>query len=191
MNHSLLALRGKGCALFFVATFSLSAALAQEKPAADANPLPIGILNIQKISQAYKPFAEQIATLQGEAEEMQKSASLKQSELDGVRGDLQKAEPGSPQFQRLQSQFVRLQRDLQTFVQEGQQKIRDKELKLILTLHREIAEVLKTYCKAKGIRLVVRIENSSFDENQPASRFCRPSTGAYSTKRGWTSPTTC
>jgi Skp family chaperone for outer membrane proteins len=139
-------------------------AAAQDKPA--ENPLPIGLVNIEKIAQQYKPFQKQVAELQEQAKELQTSGALKQSELQTVGSELQKTPQGTAEFQKLQAQYGRLQRELQAFVQEGQQKIRDKDLKISLSLHREIDQVLKPYCKAKGLKLVVRMPGTSLDENQ-------------------------
>lgn len=150
--------------LLLLAAASTTPVAAQEKPA--ESPLPIGLVNIEKVAQQHKPFQKKVAAMQEEAKELQSSATLKQSELEAVGNDLRKAAQGSAEFQKLQNQFGRLQRELQVFVQEGQQKFRDKDLKLSLSLHREIDEVLKPYCKAKGLRLVVRTNNSSLDENQ-------------------------
>jgi Skp family chaperone for outer membrane proteins len=156
--------------LFILAIATVPGALsAQDQPA--ERPLPIGLLNIEKVAQQYKPFQTKLAELQEEAKELQASASLRQSELETVRAELQKATPNSPAFQKLQGQFGRLQREMQTFVQEGQQKLRDKDLKLSLSLHKEIEQVLKPYCKEKGLRLVVRLQNSSLDENQNAQQI--------------------
>jgi Skp family chaperone for outer membrane proteins len=151
----------------FAACLLLLAAIpvaAQDKPA--ENPFPIGLVNIEKIAQQYKPFQKQVAELQEQAKEMQTSAALKQSELQTVGSELQKTAQGTAEFQKLQAQYGRLQRELQAFVQEGQQKFRDKDLKLSLSLHREIDQVLKPYCKAKGLKLVVRMPGVSLDENQ-------------------------
>jgi len=148
--------------LLVIAT--VAPALSQEKAA--ESPLPIGLVNIEKIAQQYKPFLKQVAELQEQTKELQSSVTLKQSELQGVGTELQKAAQGTAEFQKLQNQYVRLQRELQTFAQEGQQKIRDKDFKNSLALHRELDQVLKPYCKAKGLKLVVRIQNSSLDENQ-------------------------
>src|SRR6185436_12266926 len=127
-----------GCLLVIAAIAPVS---AQEKPADP--PLPIGLVNIEKIAQQYKPFLKQIAELQEQTKELQSSVTLKQSELQGVGTELQKAAQGTAEFQKLQNQYVRLQRELQTFAQEGQQKIRDKDFKNSLALHREIDQVLK------------------------------------------------
>ena len=150
--------------LLLIAATSTDPLAAQDKPA--EAPLPIGLVNIEKIAQQYKPFLKQVAAMQEEAKELQSSATLKQSELEAVGNDLRKAAQGSAEFQKLQNQFGRLQRELQVFVQEGQQKFRDKDVKLSLSLHREIDAVLKPYCKAKGLRLVLRTHNGSLDENQ-------------------------
>jgi Skp family chaperone for outer membrane proteins len=148
----------------------VTAAPGQDQ-AAGGSSLPIGLLNIERIAQSHKPTLERLKALQEDAQELQKSATLKQSELENVSADLQKAVRGSAEFQKLQNQLSRLQRELQTFVQEGQQKLREKDLKLSLSLHREIDEVLKPYCKAKGIRLVVRTNTTSLDENQPPQQI--------------------
>ena len=142
---------------------------AQDKPAEPS--LPIGLLSVEKLAQQYKPFQKKVAELQEEAKELQAAAALKQTELEAVRAELQKAPPNSQESQKLQGQFGRLQRELQAFAQEVQQKLRDKDLKLSLSLHREIEQVLKPYCKSKGIRLVVRTQNSSLDENQNAQQI--------------------
>ena len=152
--------------LLMAVCLGMATAVGQDQPKGSDKSLPIGLVNIERIAQKHKPVVDQLATLQEEAQELQKSANLKQSELETVRSELQKAAPGSPESQKLQNQFGRLQRELQTFVQEGQQKMQKKDLQLSLSLHREITEVLKPYCKAKGIRLVVRTQNSSLDEDQ-------------------------
>ena len=139
-------------------------AAAQEKGAEQS--LPIGILNVEKIAQQYKPFQMKVAALQEEGKEANTAVALKQSEAQAVANDLQKAMPGSAEALKLQMQLLRLQRELQQFVAENQQKFRDKDLKVSLSLHREIDEVLRPYCKAKGLKLVVRTQNGSLDENQ-------------------------
>ncbi len=159
LKHFSLAAR-----LLIIVAASATSISAQEKPT--ENPLPIGLVNLDKVAQQYKPFQMKVVALQEEGKELQSSVTLRQSELQAVANDLQKTMQGSAEFQKLQNQFAKLQRELQIFVQEGQQKFRDKELKLSLSLHREIDQVLKPYCKAKGLRLVVRTNNSSLDENQ-------------------------
>ena len=159
LKHFSLAAR-----LLIIVAASATSISAQEKPT--ENPLPIGLVNLDKVAQQYKPFQMKVVALQEEGKELQSSVTLRQSELQAVANDLQKTMQGSAEFQKLQNQFAKLQRELQVFVQEGQQKFRDKELKLSLSLHREIDQVLKPYCKAKGLRLVVRTNNSSLDENQ-------------------------
>src|SRR6185436_12788013 len=125
--------------LLVIAT--VAPAISQEKPA--ESPLPIGLVNIEKIAQQYKPFLKQVAELQEQTKELQSSVTLKQSELQGVGTELQKAAQGSEKFEKLQNQYLRLQRELQVFAQEGQQKIRDKDFKNSLALHRELDQVLK------------------------------------------------
>jgi Skp family chaperone for outer membrane proteins len=141
-----------------------SPVFAQEKPA--ENPLPIGLVNIEKIAQQYKPFLKQVAELQEQSKELQSSVTLKQSELQGVGNELQKAAQGSDKFEKLRNQYLRLESELKASIQAGQQKIRDQDFKNSLGLHRELDKVLKPYCKAKGLKLVVRTQNSSLDENQ-------------------------
>jgi Skp family chaperone for outer membrane proteins len=149
-----------GC-LFLIAAVP---AAAQDKPAEST--LPIGLINIEKIAQQHKPFLKLVAELQVQAKELQENATLRQGELQTVVNNLQMTAQGTAEFQKLQNQAGRLQRELQAFVNEGQQKILDKDRKNSLALHREIDEVLKPYCKAKGLKLVVRMPSASLDENQ-------------------------
>jgi small-conductance mechanosensitive channel len=48
-----------------------------------------------------------------------------------------------------------------------------KEAKIYLTAYREIESVVKEYCKEKGIKLVIRQQSTSLDENQPAQEIVK------------------
>ena len=98
---------------------------AQEKLLDGQATLPIGILNVEKIAQQYKPFQMKVAALQEEGKEANTAIALKNSEVQTAANELQKAMAGSAEAQKLQMQVARLQREFQQFVAENQQKFRD------------------------------------------------------------------
>lgn len=140
--------------------------LAQEPEKTAAETFPIALLNLDLIAQTYKPFQQKVTALRAEAVELQTKVGLRQTELENVQVSLRKTKQGTPDFQKLQAEFAKLQMELQVFVQEEQQKLQQKDRDISLELHRQVDAVLKVYCKAKGIRMVVRQQNSSLDEKQ-------------------------
>ncbi len=140
--------------------------LAQEPAKDPFATFPIALLNLDLVAQTYKPFQQKVTALRAEAVELQTKVGLRQTELENVQVSLRKTKQGTPDFQKLQMEFAKLQMELQAFVQEEQQKLQQKDRDISLELHRQVDAVLKVYCKAKGIRMVVRQQNSSLDEKQ-------------------------
>ena len=144
--------------LLSICLTSLLAACLIVSSAPAAEPLPIAVLNVDRIFNplSYKPLADRLAPLKAEVVELDKTISTRQVELETVQSQLRTVQPNSPQFEKLKLQFTKLQTELQLFVDRERQGVQRKEGAIYLALHREIDAVLQPYCKAKGIRLVIR-----------------------------------
>ncbi len=129
--------------------------------------LPIALVNLDRIFKDHKPFQDKLVPIKEGVQEMEKKAQLRQIELETVVTQLRKAQPGTPEAQRLQQQAVKLQTDLQQFVAKERETLQKREATAHLELYRQVEEEVKKYCKEKGIKLVIRQQETSLDENQP------------------------
>ena len=135
--------------------------------------LPIAILNMDRIFKTYKPLLDQLAPAREEAKALQEKIQLRQAEIETVANQIRKAEPGSPDFQRLQGQLLKLNGELQQMAQAGQQTIQKKETTIYLAFYRTLDEEVAKYAKAKGLKLVLRQQDSSLDDNQPLQEILK------------------
>lgn len=135
--------------------------------------LPIAILNMDRIFKTHQPLLDQLAPAREEAKALQEKLQLRQAEIETVANQIRKAEPGSPDFQRLQGQLLKLNGELRQLAETGQQTIQKKETTIYLAFYRTLDEEVAKYAKAKGLKLVLRQQDSSLDEKQPVQEILK------------------
>ncbi|MEX2027363.1 MAG: OmpH family outer membrane protein [Pirellulaceae bacterium] len=141
-----------------------SAAAAQET---QPNLLPIAVLNLDVLFKEDVQVASALAELKQEAAEIDEKVKLRQAELEAVASDLREARPGTPEHRRLQQEGAKLNVELQQYVAQERASVQNKEAKIFLSAYKNMEAVVKEYCKDKGIKLVIRQQSTSLDENQP------------------------
>ncbi len=133
--------------------------------AADA-PLPIALVNVDRILKEHKPLNNNLDPLKAEAKELEGAVQVRQAELENVGNHIRQIQPGSPDHQRLQIQFVKMQTDLQRFIAEGRSVLQKKEATAYLSFFRQLDTEISKYAKANGFKLVLRQYETSFDDGQ-------------------------
>jgi len=134
---------------------------------ASANePAPIALVNVDRILKAYKPLQEKLDPLKADAKDLDAAVQVRQGELETVGKQLRSARPGSPEQQKLQLQFVKLQTELQQFIAGEQQAQHKKQAAVYLAFFRQLDAEISKYAKAHGVRLVLRQYETSYDEGQ-------------------------
>ncbi len=156
-------------------TFLVAAALAAMgfAPAGGQEPLPIAVVNVDRFYKNYQPFKDKLAPIQEAVGELDKKIQARQIELETVATQGRKAQPGSPDAQRLQQQYGKLQMELQQFVAKERGELQKREVALLLEVYKLLDEEVKKYAKAKGIKLVIRQQDSSLEENQPQAEILK------------------
>ncbi len=134
--------------------------------ASAAEPLPVGLVNVDRILKEFKPLNEKIDPLKAEAKELDGAIQVRQAELETVANQARQTQPGSPEFQRLQIQLVKMQTDLQQFVAKGRHDLQQKEAAVYLSFFRQLDTEVGKYAKANGLKLVLRQYETSFEEGQ-------------------------
>jgi len=130
------------------------------------NSLPIAILNLDRIFKSHQPLLDQLAPAREEAKALQEKLQLRQAEIETVANQIRKTEPNTPDFQRLQAQLLKLNGELRQLAESGQQAIQKKETTVYLAFYRTLDDEVAKYAKAKGLKLVLRQQEGSLDENQ-------------------------
>lgn len=130
-------------------------------------PLPIALVNVDRIFKTYKPFQEKLEPLKAQAREFEQQVQVRQAELDTVLGQLRRAAPNSPEQQKLQLQVIKLQTELQHFINNGRAELQKKEATLYLSFFRRVDAEIARYAKAHGLKLVIRQPETTLDDNQP------------------------
>ena len=129
----------------------------------DAEPLPIALVNVDRICKTYPPFQKRLEPLKDAAKEVDQAIQVRQAELETAAVKLRTAPPGSPELQRLQMQVVKLQTELQQFVATERQKLQQKEAGIYLAFHKQLDAEISKYAKAHSLKLVVRQFETSLD----------------------------
>jgi Skp family chaperone for outer membrane proteins len=140
--------------------------------AAAADP-PVGIVNLEKVVKNHKPFQDKLSPLKEQAKELEKTLQVRKAELEAVDAQYRKAAPGSPESQRLGALAGKLQGELQRFVSTEQANMQKKELGLYMGFYKQIDAEVSKIAKAKGLKLVLRDQDFSFDENQPVNDMAK------------------
>jgi Skp family chaperone for outer membrane proteins len=134
---------------------------------AAAEPLPVALVNVDRILKVHKPFLEKLDPLKAEAKELDAKLQVRQAEIENAASQLRAVQPGSSDHQRLQLQLVKLQTDLQQFVNIERQGLQKKEVAVYLEFFRQLDAETSKYAKAHGIKLVLRQYETSYDDAQP------------------------
>jgi Skp family chaperone for outer membrane proteins len=148
----------------------VSAIIAWYAPAgsfAAAEPLPVALVNVDRILKVHKPFLEKLDPLKAEAKELDAKLQVRQAEIENVGSQLRTVQPGSSDHQRLQLQLVKLQTDLQQFVNTERQGLQKKEVAAYLEFFRQMDAEINKHAKAHGLKLVLRQYETSYDDAQP------------------------
>ena len=154
--------------------FALAAvALGAWQTAAADEALPIALVNMDRVFKSYKPFQDKLAPIREGVQEMEKKAQLRQIELETVVTQLRKAQPGSPEAQRLQQQAAKLQSELNKFIAQEREELQKREAAVFLDLYRQLEDEVKKYAKEKGIKLVIRQQDGSLDDKQPLAEILK------------------
>jgi Skp family chaperone for outer membrane proteins len=132
-----------------------------------AEPLPIALVNVDRILKTHKPLQEKLDPLKENAKELDAAVQVRQGEIETVGNKLRTIQPGTAEHQRLQLQLVKLQTDLQQFIATERQNLQKKEVAVYLELFRRLDAEVSKYAKARGLKLVLRQYETSYDEGQP------------------------
>jgi Skp family chaperone for outer membrane proteins len=132
-----------------------------------AEPLPIGLIDVDRIFKTHQPFLKKLEPIKAEVKELDESIQVRQAELETVASQARKAQPGSADSLRLQQQALKLQTELQQHVATSRQAVQKKEAAVLIECFQKLDAQVGKYAKARGLKLVIKNSDTSLDANQP------------------------
>lgn len=148
-----------------VLAMALAALLEIAAPAAAQDKWPVALVNVDRILKTHKPLLAKVDPLKAEAKELEAAIQVRQAEMETVAGQFRRAQPGSPEQQRLQGQLGKLQADMQQFVVSERTQIQKKEVVVYLEFFRKLDAAIGKYAKEHGLKLVLRQSETSLEDN--------------------------
>ena len=131
-----------------------------------AEPLPIGLIDVDRVFKTHQPFLKKLEPIRTEVKELDESIQVRQAELETVAAQARKEQQGSADFIRLQQQAVKLQAELQQYVASSRQAVQKKEAAVLIECYQQLDAQVNKYAKSKGLKLVIRNQESTLDAGQ-------------------------
>src|SRR5688572_18571840 len=130
----------KGYAMSHKSFYAVVALLATSisVAASAAEPLPIGLIDVDRIFKTHQPFLKKLEPIKAEVKELDESIQVRQAELETVAAQARKEQPGSADFVRLQQQAVKLQAELQQYVASSRQAVQKKEAAVFIECFQQL-----------------------------------------------------
>lgn len=132
----------------FIAAAVLAAGLLAATTVQAAEPLRIGVVDLQEVIANSKAGQQANQDLQSIVKKLQDQANDKNTKLNVLKQQLDKADPKSADYAKLQKSYGDSRSDLQQFVLMGRQDLDQRRQELLQPIEQELGKVLDQYAKA-------------------------------------------
>ncbi|MBU6470447.1 MAG: OmpH family outer membrane protein [Gammaproteobacteria bacterium] len=110
--------------------------------------LRIGVVNLQEVIADSKAGQQANQDLQAIVKKLQDQANDKNTKLNVLKQQLDKADPKSGDYAKLQKSYDDSRNDLQQFVLMGRQDLNQRRQELLQPIEGELGKVIDQYAKA-------------------------------------------
>ncbi|TWT48631.1 OmpH family outer membrane protein [Botrimarina hoheduenensis] len=145
-------------------------AAAQASTSVNASKLGVAVIDINYIFNEYQKHKGEMDAMKADFRAIDTQLKTEQQKI--MQAEQQKAEsfkPGSPEFNQLDDQIVKMKADLQVQVTRQRKDLVEREASIYYTTYREVDQAIKYYAKNKGITLVLRFNGDEADPNNRES----------------------
>jgi len=150
-----------GAALF--SAFMAVPALGQGAP----NAQNIAVIDISQILKKDTKFNQQLAAMKVEATAVEKEIRDGAAQIQSMQNQQKTFAPGSPDYQRLDTDIAKATADLQLKKNLKQKEFIERQSKMLYNTYREIQDAVKEFSARYNIGLVVQYESSPIDSANP------------------------
>lgn len=149
----------------------LTPVTAQEtaKPAKDASPHRVGLVDMAEVFQGYKKFEDLRAGLAAEIEKSDAEAKVMVEEMQKMQQEITESQlaPGSPQYEQAEKALLEKKGEFEAFRAATQRKLARRESEMFKVIYADTTSMVRKYAEYAKYTVVIRFDRKDIDENTP------------------------
>ena len=129
----------------------------------------VAIVDIGAIFKGHPVFAQQLESLQQEAEKFKAASVQLQQQLVQKAEVLRQYTPGSAEFKQAEASLAQESAAMEVEQRDKMRKLMQQEAQLHFDTYAEVNQMISQYCEQREIQLVLRFNGEPMDPKNPAS----------------------
>jgi Skp family chaperone for outer membrane proteins len=127
------------------------------------------LLDVNYVFKNNVRFKQAMDMLKNDADAMDVQMKKEEGQLRNLAMGLQKLNPGSPEYKKMEEDIARANTDWKIKVQQQRREFLMREAKTYSDTYKEIEDEVNYFCQQQGIALVYRFMGDPVDEGNPDS----------------------
>lgn len=156
-------------AVLLTAVSTSGSALAQSSAGANAQKYGIAVIDINYIFKNHQKFRASMDGMKGNFQATDTQLKAEQQKIVAAEKNKTQFKPGSPEFNQVDEQIVKMKAGLQVEVTQKRKRLVEQEAKIYYDTYREVDQAIGYYAKRQGIGLVFRFNGDEADPNNRES----------------------
>ncbi len=151
------------CMLLGVANFATAQG---QNPPSGTN---VALIDINKVFEKHGEFQERFKALGERFKGLEKSAKTEQTKILRMKDDLEKFNPGTPQYKEKEAELAKSDSELRVQLTLEQKALAEEEAKIYYETYKQVEEVTADFAARYRIGLVLRHSGSEMKPEDPNS----------------------
>jgi len=139
--------------------------VASTAQAQQASRTDVVLVDLSIIFQKYAGFTEMEADLKTAVQVAEADIAKFREEVKKKYGELKELQKGTPQYQQLQDEIMRLQVEINTRVSTGRKEFADQEAKIIYDVYKLVQDEVANFCRQRGVRVALQYKSKVLNED--------------------------
>jgi Skp family chaperone for outer membrane proteins len=127
------------------------------------------LLDVNYVFKHNVRFKQSMDVLKNDADAMDVQMKKEEAQLRNLAMGLQKLNPGSPEYKKMEEDIARANTDWKIKVQQQRREFLMREAKTYSDTYKEIEDEVNYFCQQQGIAMVQRFMGDPVDESNPDS----------------------
>jgi Skp family chaperone for outer membrane proteins len=143
--------------------------LASLTASANAQSVSVALVDVSFLFKNHPRFQHELETMKTEVEQREGELRASRDQLNTIRQEQTKFQPGSPEYKQYDQQLATKTADLQARAALLRKEFLQREASIYHRAYNEITTEIKTFCEPRGIFLVLQFSGDTIDVNDPQS----------------------
>jgi Skp family chaperone for outer membrane proteins len=125
------------------------------------------LIDISYVFKKHARFTALMTQLKNDADAEDVKMKKEQAQWRSLAMSLQKYNPGSPEYKKMEEDIARMKTDLAIKMQQKQREFVMQEAKNYNETYKEIEDEVNYFCQSNGVAMVMRFTGDPVDETNP------------------------